>query len=356
MRTLLVLGSLFLVHPVAADPAFTAQAEAVVQGYADSDGFSGSVLVALDGNPIFRQGFGYANREWNIPNTPETKFRIGSLTKSFTAAAILQLAERGRLGLDDPVSRHYAKAPPSWSAIALRHLLSMHSGIPSFSDTPGYWESWSKIQRKPEEGIDLIRDAPLRFPPGAKYEYSNSNYAILGLVIEAASGRSYEAHLRAAILDPLGLRDTGLDNNEAVLPARASGYEREGGVWRNAAYLAMTIPFASGGIYSTVDDLLTWDQALYDESVIGAGSLRAMFADHGDGYGYGWFVGARSGRRIHAHSGGNSGFHGIFCRYPDDRLTVIVLANLGSSPVAQIANELASLHLGTSVHLCHEAY
>jgi D-alanyl-D-alanine carboxypeptidase len=237
--------------------------------------------------------------------------------------------------------------------------MSMRSGIPSYSDTPEYAPLWHKLHHAPAEMIDLIRDAPLRFEPGSRYEYSNSNHTILGVVVERVSGLGYEAFLRQNIFEPLGMHDTGLDHNDMVLPRRASGYDRERGAWRNADFVSMTVPFAAGALYSTVDDLLKWDQALYGEVLLSAASIEAMFTDHGSGYGLGWYVGNWFGNRVHTHSGGIFGFHAIFCRYPDERLTVAVLANLHEAPVAWIANELASLHFGplrTLGHVCHEAY
>jgi D-alanyl-D-alanine carboxypeptidase len=340
-----------------AEPTYAERAAALVQSYVEADRFSGAVLVAHEGRPILRQGFGLANREWGIPNTPETKFRIGSITKPFTSVAILQLAERGLVAVDDPVARHYPNAPRAWESVTLRHLLSMRSGIPSLSDTPGFWTVWSKTHRTPEEAIGLIRNTPLRFEPGTRYEYSNSNHTILGRVIEAVTGLGYADYLRSAIFSPLGMDDTGLDHNETILPKRASGYEREGGTWRNAAFFAMTIPFAAGALYSTVDDLLKWDAALDQGKVLGPPSLQEMFADQGGGYGLGWYVGSRSGTRVQVHSGGIAGFNAILCRYPDARLTIIMLANLYETPVALIANELAALYFGTPLaHVCHEAY
>jgi D-alanyl-D-alanine carboxypeptidase len=346
-RVLLILGSLFLADTAAADGDFEARAAAVVQRYVESDGFSGAVLVALDGKPIFRRGFGYADREQRIPNAPDTKFRIGSITKSFTSVAILQLIERGKLGLDDPVSRHYAKAPPAWAKVTIRHLLSQQTGIPSLSDTPGFWESWIKTHRTPEDGIDLIRDAPLRFEPGARFEYSNTNHHILGLVIEAVTGQSYEAYMEASVFAPLDMRDTGLDHNDKILSKRALGYEYEKGIRTPAEYVSMTIPYASGSLYSTVDDMLKWDRALETDRLIGAASQQAMFTNHGGGYGFGWGIDGWLGPRVQFHTGAINGFHAIHCRYPDQKLTIIVLANVWSDFFAErLANDLASPHLG----------
>jgi CubicO group peptidase (beta-lactamase class C family) len=340
---------------IADDPVFTAKATALVGRYLETDRFSGAVLVALDGKPLFRQGFGFADRAQRIPNAPDTKFRIGSITKPFTSVAVLQLVERGRLGLDDPLSRHYARTPPAWSKITIRHLLSQQTGIPSLSDTPGFWETWIKTHRTPEEGIDLIRNAPLRFAPGSKYEYSNTNHHLLGLVIEAVTGQSYEAYMQENVFAPLGMRDTGLDHNDKALTKRALGYEVENGLWKDENYVSMTIPYAAGSLYSTIDDLVKWNRALDSNQLIGAASRSQMFADPGTGYGFGWRVGNWFGNRVQSHSGGIQGFAALMCRYPDEKLTVVVLANLRQTPTAWLANELASLHLGvfgTLTHLC----
>jgi CubicO group peptidase (beta-lactamase class C family) len=338
-----------------AEPTYAEHAAALIQSYVEADRFSGAVLVAHEGQVLLRQGFGFADRRRRTPNMPETQFRIGSITKQFTAAAILQLVERGLLALDDPVTLHYPAAPPTWSKVTLRHLLAMRSGIVSLSDTPGYWEHWSKARRTPEESIDLIRAAPLRFEPGTRYEYSNSNHTILGRVIEHVTGLSYADYLSGFIFAPLGMRDTGLDHDDLVLPKRAQGYEREGGARADATAFSMSIPYAAGSLYSTVDDLLKWDIALAEARVVGPDSLREMVTDQGGGYGLGVYV----GMGVQAHSGGIAGFHAILCRYPEDEFTVIVLANLAEALVAWIANELTVLHFGAARAqgpLCHEAY
>jgi D-alanyl-D-alanine carboxypeptidase len=327
------------------DEAYAERAAALVESYVHSDLFSGSVMVAREGRLLLRKSFGLANREWNIPNTPDTKFRIGSVTKQFTAAAILQLVEAGKLKLDDPIPRYYASAPAAWQSVTLRHLLTHTSGIPSYTAIPDFAAKLSKVDRTPPEIIALTQDEPLEFEPGSQFAYDNTGYILLGYVIEKVSGQSYGQYLAEHVFGPLGMRDTGYDESTTLLPRRASGY-RAGDQWGNAQYIAMSLPFAAGGLYSSIDDLLVWDRALNAGKVIGPGSLQAMFNDYGHQYGFGWAVRKQLERRLETHSGGINGFRSTLDRYPDDKLTVIVLANLETAPVEKIARELAELAFG----------
>lgn len=321
-------------------------AATLIESYVRSDLFSGTVLVAQDGKPIFRQAYGLANREWNIPNAPDTKFRIGSITKQFTAAAILRLAERGKLGLDDLISTHYAKAPASWEKITLRHLLSMRSGIPNYTNLPDFFKKQAMLDHTLDEVIELTRSDPLNFEPGSAFEYSNSNYMLLGYVIEKTSGSSYRRYLQDNLFGPLGMRDSDYDATEEIVERRALGYRRNGERWENASYLSMTVPQAAGGLISTVDDLLAWDQAMDAGKVLDPNLMRIMFTDHGDGYGLGWAIGERFGRRLQHHGGDINGFSTKLGRYPDGKLTIVVLSNLEGVPADKIASELAAIHFG----------
>jgi hypothetical protein len=188
------------------DPArYAAAADAMIKRYVDDGRFSGAVLVAVHGKPVLREGFGLANREWDIPVTPETEFRIGSMTKQFTATAILQLAEQGKLALSDPIGKYYAAAPKAWNSVTIAQLLSHRSGIPNFTELPGFDDSIARRDLTPEQVIALTRDAPLHFAPGSQYEYSNSGYALLGYVIEKQSGQPYADYLREHVFHPLGM-------------------------------------------------------------------------------------------------------------------------------------------------------
>lgn len=332
----------------AEEPAPYAQrAAALVEPYLEAGLFSGVILVTKDGKPIFRRAYGLADREWGVPNTIDTHFRIASLTKAFTAAAILQLAEAGKLGLDDPIRRFVPDVPAAWDAITLRRLLQHGSGIINYTALSSYLPKLSRIEHTPAELVALVAPEPLLFEPGTRFEYSNTNYVLLGMAIEAASGLPYARYLQEHILGPLGLKDTDYDDVSVVLPRRAAGYRRGQAQWRNVAPTASSVPYAAGGLYSTVDDLSAWIRALLSDKVISAASREAMFTDGGFGYGLGWFIGKGNDRRLWSHGGSIPGFLSIADHYPDERLSVIVLANTETAPVQKMSRELAALQFGT---------
>jgi D-alanyl-D-alanine carboxypeptidase len=327
---------------------YAEEATALMESYVRKDLFSGAVLVAVAGRPAFKMSFGLANREWDLPNTPDTKFRIGSVTKTFTAVALLQLAERAMLKLSDPIGSFFSPAPVAWQKITMQHLLTHMSGIPSYTGLTDFAAKLSKIDRSPAEIIELTQNEPLRFEPGTQFAYSNSGYILLGYVIEKVTGLSYRTYLQENLFGPLLMCNTGYDDSTTILPRRASGYQCSSGRLENASYVAMSLPFAAGSLYSTIDDLLIWDQALSNGKVLNAESLRAMFTDYGHGYGFGWIVDREFDRPLQAHNGAINGFRSTLDRYPEDKLTVIILSNLETSPVEKLARELAALGLGVT--------
>ncbi|GEP09301.1 serine hydrolase [Methylobacterium gnaphalii] len=347
----IVMVGLALVAPAAARPRVTeatyaAAAEGLIEPYLQSGLFSGTILVAKDGKPVFRRAYGLANREWNAANTLDTHFRIGSLTKPFTAAAILKLAEAGKLRLDDRIRRFVPSAPASWDHVTLRHLLGHTSGIINYTALPDYYAKISRLERSPQEIIALVESEPLLFEPGTRMEYSNTGYVLLGMAIEAAAGQPYAQYIRDTFLTPLALKETGYDDVSLVLPHRASGYRFGQAHWRNAPAMASSIAYAAGGLYSTADDLLAWSRALFGGKVLSAASLAEMTDDGGRGYGLGWYVGKAHERRLWSHGGAVSGFLSMIDHYPDDGLDVIVLANNENAPAQKIARELSALWLG----------
>jgi D-alanyl-D-alanine carboxypeptidase len=351
----LIMGLVGLMPPRAqGEQTYADKAAALVESYVRSDLFSGSVLVAHDGQPQFRKSFGLANREWEIPITPDTKFRIGSVTKQFTAAAILQLVERGKLKLDDPISEYYTYAPTPWQKITIRHLLTHTSGIPSYTALPDFPNKISKVHRTPQEIIQLTQNEPLEFEPGTQFAYDNTGYILLGYVIEKVTGQSYVQYLQENIFGPLGMHDTGYDDSATIIPRRASGYRYSGGHWDNTSYVDMSLPFAAGSLYSTIDDLLIWDQALSGAKVLSIASLQVMFTDNGHAYGFGWFIRKQFDHHLQTHNGVINGFRATVDRYPDDKLTIIVLSNIETAPVTKIARELAALQFGVAESY-HEA-
>ncbi|MFW6160982.1 MAG: serine hydrolase domain-containing protein, partial [Acidobacteriota bacterium] len=291
--------------------------------------FNGSVLIAKNGQILFSRGFGMANFELDVPNTPKTKFRLGSVTKQFTAMLIMQLEEKGKLSVDDPLAK-YIPDYPNGNKITIHHLLTHTSGVPSFTGFPEYKE----IQVQPlslEEIIALFKEKPLEFEPGAKHAYSNSGYILLGFILEEVSGKPYDLLLRENIFDPLGMNDSGYDWNKLILKHRASGYSIDKGEFVNDSYIDMHIPHAAGALYSTVEDLYTWDRALYTERLLTRDSLDKMFTPFLENYAYGWGVGELYGRKRISHGGGINGFVSNISRFPDDDACIVILSNLTAS-------------------------
>lgn len=306
-----------------------------------SSGFSGSILVARDGQVVVSRGYGMANLEDEVPNTPQTRFRLGSLTKQFTAVAILMLQERGALGVQDSICKYLPQCPAAWQPITLHHLLTHTSGIPNSEYTETI-----KLPMSAANTVERLSNKPLEYTPGRLFRYSNSNYILLGHIIERASGQSYVAFLQEHIFQPLQMTDTGYDNPRRILKHRAAGYSMRGETVINALYIDMSIPYSAGGLYSTVEDLYRWDQALYTEKLLTRKSLAMMFTPFKGNYGYGWYIAEQDGHRFISHSGWLDGFAASFGRYPEDRVTVIILSNLDSAPANTIARNIGAIALG----------
>ncbi|MFD2933115.1 serine hydrolase [Spirosoma flavum] len=336
----------------------SAKIDALIQQYVANRQFNGAVLVAEKGQVIFKKGYGMANIEWNIPNAPDTKFRLGSITKQFTAMLIMQLVEKGKLKLAGKITDYLPDYPRvTGDKITIHHLLTHTSGIPNYTNVPKFFETMSRDPYTPEAFTKKFADLPLDFEPGAKFSYSNSGYFLLGVIIEKVTGKSYAELLKANILTPAQLADTGYDLFSPILPKRASGYEKERGNYVNAPYLDMSIPYAAGSLYSTVEDLYRWDQALYTDKLLSAASKATMFTpflgsyEEGFGYAYGWIVGkAKVGERkdsllLIAHGGGINGFNTLISRAPQDKQLVVLLSNAGRAPLdAMCKNVLRILY------------
>ncbi|HEX9371468.1 MAG TPA: serine hydrolase domain-containing protein [Roseiflexaceae bacterium] len=335
---------------VAAGPSPTpaselvARADAYLAPLAKSGDFSGAVLLS--------RGYGLASAEHDVPNGPRTKFRLASITKTFTAAAILKLQQQGRLSVKDSVCKYLPDCPAAWRPVAIEHLLAHTSGIPDPTTCAGCPRPPIRAAMTIEQVVQTLTrfyaDAPLDSPPGATFVYSNQGYGLLGYVVERASGQRYEEYLRANIFDPLGMRDTGQDHDSLILKGRATGYSTVNVL---ADYSPIDLAYAAGGLYSTVEDLYRWDQALYGDQVLPQDLRDAMFAPHAhasgaDGdydYGYGWHISSRAGRPALWHRGALPGFRSILVRFPADRATVIVLGNIETMDPDTVADKLAEI-------------
>jgi CubicO group peptidase (beta-lactamase class C family) len=324
----------------------------IAQEWVKARRFMGTVLVARDDQVLFSKAYGSASLELNVPNTTDTRFRIASISKQFTAAAILLLETRGKLSVDDPVKRHYAEAPAAWEGITLAHLLAHTSGIPSLNSLPDF----SLIERQsktPAQLVALVRDKPLDFRPGAEYRYSNSGYHLLGLVIEKAAGVSYAKFLEENLFEAAGMKDTGYDTN-AIVPRRAAGHSPGQGGLVNSSFIDMSVPFSAGGLYSTVGDLHRWQQALYGGRLLKPESLEKMqTAGKGD-YGFGISVTRQAGQRVFDHTGRIKGFVTRLAYYPEARISVAVLSNNDGSQADRMADLLGSVANGVPVVLPSE--
>jgi D-alanyl-D-alanine carboxypeptidase len=315
-----------------------------------------AVIVVDDGEVVLREGYGLANVELGVPITPDMVFRIGSVTKQFTAVAALLLVQEGKLALDDEITKYLPDYPTHGRKITVEHLLTHTSGIKSYTGMPE-WLGKRREDLTLEQLIGLFKDQPMDFAPGEKWLYNNSGYVLLGAVLEKASGQSYEELLRSRIFAPLGMRRTGYGHTAPILPGRVAGYQRAQGGWENAAFLSMSQPYAAGALVSTVDDLARWNAALDAGTLLPKPLLaRAMtgyaLADgKPTGYGYGWAVADWRGHHFVEHGGGIDGFQSYVLREPRTGLFVAVLSNaLGREPNPDtVATKVALLALGEPI-------
>lgn len=328
-----------------------AKADEYLNAHVKLGSFSGSALIAKGDKILYAKGFALANRELDVPNAPNTKFRLGSITKQFTAAAVLQLEEASKLSVNDHACKFVDPCPDAWKEITIHHLLTHTAGIPNYTSFPEYKKS-ARETVTPTTLVARFKDKPLDFPPGSKMSYSNSGYALLGFIIEKASGETYEAYLKKHIFDPLDMQDTGFDHEKTILKNRASGYSGPLGKWTNADYLDMSIPYSAGSLYSTVLDLYHWDRALYTDKVLSKASREKMFTPVKNNYGYGFVI--SPDHKMISHGGGIDGFATVIDRYIADDAVVVVLGNHERSASGAIGMALLSIYLGNPYELPKE--
>jgi CubicO group peptidase (beta-lactamase class C family) len=351
---LLVASALTLtLSPLPAAAQDAARMDQVIRASSDADAFSGAVLVARDGRILLDQGYGLANREWNIPNDGDVKFRLGSLSKQFTAVAVMLLNQQGKLDLDAPIKTWLPDAPAAWDAITPRHLLSHTAGVPNFTAFSDYEALKTRPATLPQL-IARFSDRPLDFAPGSRFAYSNSGYVLLSAIIEAASGQTYADFVTANLFQPLGMSDSGYDRHDVILPRRASGYAPGADGIVNADYVDMTIPTGAGALYSTTHDLLKWEQGLFGGRLLNAQSLTALTTPVRNGYAMGLLVSEADGKRLVWHNGAIEGFNTYMAYDPGDRTAVIVLGNLNGEAPDKLGAALVTLARGGTVTLPSE--
>ncbi len=353
-----ILFSIYIVHTLLHSHSYSQIHPAVTQeinSFLKKSNFQGSILIAKDGNILFEKGYGLSNHEHSTPNTTDTIFRIGSITKLFTAIAIMQLQEDGKLNVNHPISKYLPTYPSQGELITIHHLLSHTSGIQSITELPNIME----IQRHPsppQQTIDYFKNLPLHFKPGTDCEYSDSGYIVLGAIIETVTKKSYAEYLQEHIFYPLKMNSTYFDYNHQIIPNHATGYTKnENGGFIHPPYIDMSFPHASGALASTVEDLYLLDRGLKNGTLLKKESIAAIFSIQGVNlnrhiaYGYGLRIGPENKGleecepSIVGHFGSIEGYEAAFIRYINDDLSIILFSNLEKTSVRTFHKSLAEI-------------
>jgi CubicO group peptidase (beta-lactamase class C family) len=364
-RTCLLAAVLFLVlllevgctlanqeEPEPAELTTEQEMDAFVQSHLATGQFMGAVLAAHGDEVLLSKGYGMANLEQETPNSPETVFRLGSLAKQFTAAAILQLQDQGLLNVEDQVSR-YLPDFPHGDEITLHQLLNHSSGVP---DPPELSEQASPgpVLRQAaslDELIGRVAGQPLQFEPGSQYQYCNICYVMLGRIIEKVSGQSYADYLTEHIFQPLAMTATAYDEAVRIVPHRAAGYTWDGSDYHNSDFIDTSNVVGAGGLLSTVLDMYKWDRALYTDTVLSAEARQAFFTpsvsiEPGQSYAYGWRILETPEHTLALHSGGDIGFVTFVIRDPAEEQYVLALSNVENPDAISVAQGLAAIAYG----------
>jgi CubicO group peptidase (beta-lactamase class C family) len=356
IRTALLLSFFLLLGSMAfattAETAAAKQLEELFSLYNKYGQFNGAVLVARDGRVIYEKGFGYANFEWKVPNTPQTRFRIASVSKTFAATLVMQEVERGAIDLDAPIGKYVPEYRSDLGArITVRQLLSHTSGVPDYTRNP-VWRQRSKEAMPHDVFLKTFCLGDLDFESGLRYSYSNCGYFLLGLAIEHTSGKKYEQLLTERILGPLGMTNTGIDDANRLLPMRGYGYRKTiAQRYEPAEYLDTGQAFVAGDIYSTVEDLLKWDQAFYGDKILSVKTREMMFTKESERTGLGWFVAIAppehpaAGRKLQFHEGNLYYWMTLVTRVPEDRLFVAIINNTGNAQLEQMTAQALNIVL-----------
>ena len=308
-----------------------------------------TLLVSKNGKPVRTEGYGVSNLELNVPARPETIFQSGSVGKQFTATAVMMLIEAGKIGLEDPLTKYFPGAPPSWKQVTVRELLSHTAG---FTDYPKDFDE--RKDHTEEELLKIVEAIPLAYPPGTSWSYSNLGYLTLGILIHKVTGEFYGDFLQQRIFRPLGMSTTRIISEADIIPNRSAGYRLVNGEVKNQEWVSPSLnTTADGSLYFSILDLAKWDGALYTDKLLKKSSLAQMWTvallrngkPNSGHYGYGWFIETQDGHRLIEHEGQWQGFETEISRYVDDELTIVVLTNLADAKPDVIAHGVARLYL-----------
>jgi len=328
--------------------------DAILATEIDAQGPGAAVAIVKDGSLLYCKGYGLANIEWGMPIAPDTVFALASITKPFTATAILLLEAQGKLHLDDLITAYVTDYPTHGYDITITHLLTHTSGIKSYTSLDGFGVYWSKRDISHDELIALFKDHPLDFEPGSQFRYNNSGYLLLGRIIEVVSGMSYEAFVRTQIFQALGMMQSYAMGNESIMPHRACGYVKVQTGYQRASYLNMKLLLAAGDLGSTVEDLVRWDSALREYQLLDQATLERMYTPaqllngQRTDYGFGWGIADYYGHRVAQHLGGIDGFSAFIARFLDDATTIIILSNLADLDTEKLTRRISSIVLEIS--------
>jgi CubicO group peptidase (beta-lactamase class C family) len=330
----------------------TKEFDALMSETFKDDGPGAVALVIKDEKVLYRKAFGMANLELGVKMKPENIFRIGSITKQFTASAILKLRDEGKLSLDDAITKYIKDYPTHGHEITIKHLLTHTSGIKSYTALAEWDAEVKKREHTPKEVIDVFKHQPMDFDPGEQWKYSDSGYFLLGYIIEIVSGKTYEKYIDTEFFRPLGMVSSSYGSTSRIIPNRASGYGRDENGYINAPFLNMTNPYAAGALLSNVDDLYKWYSAVMEDKVISKASREEAHSTYKlkngktTGYGYGWLIGNIQGSLTISHPGGINGFLTSSMYLPEEKLFVAVFSNCTCNPPRNILNKVAALAIG----------
>lgn len=351
-RLLIFLAAFLLVISTSASGNLEVRLDSLMNLFHEHNNFSGTVLLARNGEVLFSRGYGHASIEHNIPNDPETKFRIASISKQFTSMLVMQKVSEGSMKLEDPIRKYIPDYPaPQGDVVTIHHLLSHTSGFPHYAGIPDFFPLYGRKAFEHREFVELFWDLDLLYEPGTGYTYSSFGYYLLGYILEEVSGKPFDRLLRERILDPLGMEDTGIVDHREILLNKATGYDFMLNGFVLAEFRDLSTALATGDMYTTPLDMVKWDRALREHRLLEKRYQDMLFSPNLNGYGYGWSVGYRplaEGDSIWfaQHTGGTNGFTSIGTRLPRDGYYILVFCNTRPGEIRPIEAGIVSLLYG----------
>ncbi len=347
---LVLIASLLCIPKISFSQDRAEKIDDLLKRYNEYGLFNGSALVAEDGKVIFTGGYGFANMEWKVPNTSDTKFRIGSISKQFTATIIMQLVEEGKIKLDGKLTDYlpnYRK--DTGDNITIHQLLNHTSGIFPYTSMPNVWSDSLRNHYDQDYMIKHFHSGDLQFEPGTQFAYNNTGYYLLGVIAEKVTGKKFGQLLKERIFIPLNMTNTAAEDDEVVIDKKASGYLKFVNSYRLDPYFYMPNALGAGHMYSTVEDMVKWDQALYTDKILSKESKVEMFTPYLNNYGYGWGIltdtidGTNEITKINVHGGGINGFNTFFIRLLSKKQMIALFSNAGNAPLNQMADEIINI-------------